>query len=155
MKIPKNERPRGRSLTRSGLQKLLEELTNHISELDNKKITASRLKTLFLTPENSFHPSERFSQFYSSKYPDVFVSYPWDMCFLSELPHFLEEFEKWIDPLSVGDIIVVSGQRLATVRYIGPTSFGPGEYVGAELDESSGVHDGGVYGQVHTMHNTQ
>ena len=111
-----------------------------------EKLTAAKLRTLFLTED--CNPASRFSKYYSDKLPDVFVSYPWDLCLISELPIFLEDFEQWIRPLSLGDKILVSKDRQATVRYIGPTTFGPGEWVGAELDQPSGLHNGGVYGQV-------
>jgi hypothetical protein len=151
---PKTVLPtRGRSLTREGLQKLLLALAE-LSQLDGrkyKKMTAGNLRALFLSEENNFHPADKFPEYYSTKYADVFVSHPWDMCLIEELPYFLEEFEQWISPLEIGDKIVVSGRRTATIRFIGPTAFGKGEYIGAELDKPTGVHDGGVYGQVQTL----
>ena len=138
----------------SGLQKLLSELAfrclhgngNDHEGHDNERLTASKLRTLFLS--ENIDPAETFSQYYSNKYPDIFVSFPWDMCLLAEMPAFLDEFEQWLKPLSIGDRIMVSGKRQATIRFIGTTSFGPDEWVGAELDDASGWHDGAVYGKV-------
>jgi dynactin complex subunit len=50
--------------------------------------------------------------------------------------------------LSVGEQVVVMGKRKGTVRFIGETAYGPGEWVGVELEKPTGSHDGGVNGQV-------
>lgn len=41
-------------------------------------------------------------------------------------------------PVCVGDRVVLSGDRLATVRYVGNTEFSPGVWVGVELDAREG-----------------
>ena len=55
------------------------------------------------------------------------------------------------DPLNIGDSVVIMGKRKGTVRYIGATAFGPGEWVGVELEKPTGTHDGCVNGQVFTF----
>jgi dynactin 1 len=47
----------------------------------------------------------------------------------------------------VGQKVVILGKRKGTVRFLGPTAFGPGEWVGIELDKPTGSHDGGANGQ--------
>ncbi|KAL5111747.1 CAP-Gly domain-containing linker protein 1 [Taenia crassiceps] len=49
--------------------------------------------------------------------------------------------------LQVGDRVQVSGSRVGTVRFIGPTDFAAGEWVGIELDEPLGKNDGTVMGR--------
>ncbi|CDS40463.1 Cytoskeleton associated protein CAP Gly [Echinococcus multilocularis] len=49
--------------------------------------------------------------------------------------------------LQVGDRVQVSGSRVGTVRFIGPTDFASGEWVGIELDEPLGKNDGTVMGR--------
>jgi len=49
--------------------------------------------------------------------------------------------------LTVGTKVTVSGKRKGVIKYIGNTSFGPGEWCGVELDKPKGLHDGGVDGQ--------
>ena len=51
-------------------------------------------------------------------------------------------------PLTLGEKVVIMGKRKGTVRYIGETAYGPGEWVGVELEKPTGTHDGGVNGQV-------
>lgn len=51
------------------------------------------------------------------------------------------------EPIVVGQKVVILGKRKGTVRFIGKTAFGPGEWVGIELDKPSGSHDGGANGQ--------
>lgn len=48
--------------------------------------------------------------------------------------------------LAPGQRIVLSDGRHATVRYIGQAAFAAGDWVGIELDESSGKNDGSVQG---------
>mmetsp|Transcript_36929 Transcript_36929/g.86929 ORF Transcript_36929/g.86929 Transcript_36929/m.86929 type:complete len:933 (+) Transcript_36929:129-2927(+) len=50
-------------------------------------------------------------------------------------------------PLTIGTKVTVSGKRKGVIKYIGSTSFGPGEWCGVELDKPKGNHDGGVDGQ--------
>jgi len=42
----------------------------------------------------------------------------------------------------MGSKVVILGKRKGTVRFIGTTAFGPGEWVGIELDKPTGTHDG-------------
>ncbi|VDK39622.1 unnamed protein product [Taenia asiatica] len=49
--------------------------------------------------------------------------------------------------LQMGDRVQVSGSRVGTVRFIGPTDFAAGEWVGIELDEPLGKNDGTVMGR--------
>lgn len=46
--------------------------------------------------------------------------------------------------LRVGDRVTVSGSKCGTIRYIGPTEFAHGIWVGIELDDSLGKNDGSV-----------
>jgi len=50
-------------------------------------------------------------------------------------------------PLTLGQRVVVMGKRKGIVRFNGPTDYGPGEWVGVELDKPSGTHDGGAHGK--------
>ena len=65
--------------------------------------------------------------------------------FLSKMPPTTEP------PLTVGEKVVIMGKRKGTVRYIGETAYGPGEWVGVELEKPTGTHDGGVNGQVNSV----
>ena len=47
----------------------------------------------------------------------------------------------------VGQTVELSDGRIATVHYIGNPHFAPGEWVGVELEDSSGKNDGTVQGQ--------
>ncbi|VDM34716.1 unnamed protein product [Hydatigera taeniaeformis] len=49
--------------------------------------------------------------------------------------------------LQIGDRVQVSGSRVGTVRFVGPTDFAVGEWVGIELDEPLGKNDGTVMGR--------
>lgn len=49
--------------------------------------------------------------------------------------------------LKVGDRVLVSGSKLGTLRYIGPTDFAKGEWAGVELDDPVGKNDGAVAGK--------
>jgi dynactin complex subunit len=46
------------------------------------------------------------------------------------------------EEIKVGQKVVILGKRKGTVRFIGPTAFGQGEWVGIELDKPTGTHDG-------------
>ncbi|XP_026844190.1 restin homolog isoform X11 [Drosophila persimilis] len=51
--------------------------------------------------------------------------------------------------MAVGDRVIVSsgfGSRPGVLRYLGETSFAPGNWCGVELDEASGKNDGAVDG---------
>ena len=37
-------------------------------------------------------------------------------------------------------------EQRGTVKYVGPTNIGPGEWIGLEMDEESGTHDGSLFG---------
>mmetsp|Transcript_4543 Transcript_4543/g.10913 ORF Transcript_4543/g.10913 Transcript_4543/m.10913 type:complete len:919 (+) Transcript_4543:74-2830(+) len=50
-------------------------------------------------------------------------------------------------PLTLGKRVIIFGKRKGTVRYIGDTEFGPGTWVGIELDKPTGSHDGGAQGK--------
>ncbi|EKX37853.1 hypothetical protein GUITHDRAFT_154854, partial [Guillardia theta CCMP2712] len=50
-------------------------------------------------------------------------------------------------PLQIGQRVVVLGKRKGFVRFCGPTAFGPGEWVGIELEKPTGTHDGEANGQ--------
>mmetsp|Transcript_6032 Transcript_6032/g.14724 ORF Transcript_6032/g.14724 Transcript_6032/m.14724 type:complete len:938 (+) Transcript_6032:50-2863(+) len=58
----------------------------------------------------------------------------------------MPESEPSTEALSVGQRVVVLGKRKGTVRFVGSTAFGPGEWVGVELDKPTGSHDGGAHG---------
>jgi len=49
-------------------------------------------------------------------------------------------------PLRVGKKVMFQGKS-GTIRYVGPTNFAAGEWVGLELEDGSGKHDGSVFGQ--------
>eukprot|EP00446_Apocalathium_sp_SHHI-4_P065614 CAMPEP_0177521304 /NCGR_PEP_ID=MMETSP0369-20130122/48126_1 /TAXON_ID=447022 ORGANISM="Scrippsiella hangoei-like, Strain SHHI-4" /NCGR_SAMPLE_ID=MMETSP0369 /ASSEMBLY_ACC=CAM_ASM_000364 /LENGTH=142 /DNA_ID=CAMNT_0019000747 /DNA_START=557 /DNA_END=985 /DNA_ORIENTATION=+ len=40
-----------------------------------------------------------------------------------------------------------SGKHAGTVRYVGPVTFAAGEFVGVELDDAAGRHDGSFMGE--------
>jgi len=42
---------------------------------------------------------------------------------------------------------LVSGSKLGTLRYLGPTDFAKGEWAGVELDDAVGKNDGAVAGK--------
>jgi dynactin 1 len=46
-----------------------------------------------------------------------------------------------------GQVIELNDGRIAAVRHVGPVHFQPGEWVGIELEESTGKNDGSVQGQ--------
>ncbi|EDO33600.1 predicted protein, partial [Nematostella vectensis] len=48
--------------------------------------------------------------------------------------------------LEIGDRVVVSGNKIGTLRYVGTTEFAKGEWAGVELDEPLGKNDGAVAG---------
>lgn len=49
-------------------------------------------------------------------------------------------------PLAVGQTIELNDRRKAIIRFLGPTGFAPGEWIGVELDEPTGKNDGSVKG---------
>jgi len=49
-------------------------------------------------------------------------------------------------PIEVGQRVVVMGKRKGVVRFYGNTEYGPGTWVGVELDKPTGFHDGLVQG---------
>lgn len=48
--------------------------------------------------------------------------------------------------LAVGQVIELNDGRRAIIRFLGPTGFAPGEWIGVELEEGSGKNDGSVKG---------
>lgn len=47
----------------------------------------------------------------------------------------------------VGQIVEINADgRHATVKFVGPASFAPGEWIGLELEDDSGKNDGSVHG---------
>ncbi|KAF3482989.1 dynactin [Arthroderma uncinatum] len=46
-----------------------------------------------------------------------------------------------------GQLIKLADGRHATIRFIGPTRFAPGEWIGLELEDASGKNDGSVQGE--------
>ncbi|KAK9763990.1 hypothetical protein K7432_008887 [Basidiobolus ranarum] len=58
-----------------------------------------------------------------------------------------EELEQSKPIVSVGDrVLIATSQRYGQVAYIGRTEFGSGEWIGVELDNADGRHDGTVNG---------
>ncbi|EMC95417.1 hypothetical protein BAUCODRAFT_59330, partial [Baudoinia panamericana UAMH 10762] len=49
--------------------------------------------------------------------------------------------------LAVGQKIELNDQRIATIRFLGPTHFQTGDWVGVELKDASGKNDGSVKGE--------
>ncbi|TKA52644.1 hypothetical protein B0A55_13061, partial [Friedmanniomyces simplex] len=49
--------------------------------------------------------------------------------------------------LSVGQKIELNDNRIATIRFLGPTHFQTGDWVGVELEEATGKNDGSVKGE--------
>ena len=49
--------------------------------------------------------------------------------------------------LSIGCRVLVGGAKTGTLRYLGPTEFAKGVWVGVELDEAQGKNDGSVSGK--------
>ena len=54
---------------------------------------------------------------------------------------------KGVVDITIGARVRTSRGRVGTVRFVGPTAFAEGEWVGVELDEAAGSHDGVVQGQ--------
>ncbi|KAK4235939.1 dynein associated protein-domain-containing protein [Achaetomium macrosporum] len=52
-----------------------------------------------------------------------------------------------IGDLAIGQKIHMKDNRTATIRFLGQTSFAPGDWVGIELDDDSGKNDGSVQGE--------
>lgn len=46
------------------------------------------------------------------------------------------------EDIKVGQKVVILGKRKGIVKFLGQTAFGPGEWVGIELDKPTGTHDG-------------
>jgi len=49
--------------------------------------------------------------------------------------------------LRVDQRVTWSGKHAGTVRYVGPVTFAAGEFVGVELDDAAGRHDGSFMGE--------
>jgi CAP-Gly domain-containing linker protein 1 len=49
--------------------------------------------------------------------------------------------------LQLGCRVIVSGNKIGTLRYLGTTHFAKGEWAGVELDEPQGKNDGSVEGK--------
>lgn len=49
--------------------------------------------------------------------------------------------------LKKGQVICIGDKKTGRIRYIGPTEFAPGVWIGVELDTPSGKNDGSVSGQ--------
>ena len=54
---------------------------------------------------------------------------------------------KGVTDITIGARVRTSRGRVGTIRFVGPTAFAEGEWVGVELDEAAGSHDGVVQGQ--------
>ncbi|TKA83436.1 hypothetical protein B0A55_00324 [Friedmanniomyces simplex] len=52
-----------------------------------------------------------------------------------------------VSALSVGQKIELNNNRIATIRFLGPTHFQTGDWVGVELEEATGKNDGSVKGE--------
>lgn len=49
--------------------------------------------------------------------------------------------------LKIGDRVSMGGNKIGTLRFVGPTEFAKGEWAGVELDEPIGKNDGSVTGR--------
>ncbi|OJJ47225.1 hypothetical protein ASPZODRAFT_1923408 [Penicilliopsis zonata CBS 506.65] len=49
--------------------------------------------------------------------------------------------------VSPGQVVTLTDGRQATVRFVGPTHFAAGDWIGIELDEGTGKNDGAVQGE--------
>lgn len=52
-----------------------------------------------------------------------------------------------LSEFQIGQTVELQDGRVATVRYVGETHFAGGDWIGVELDDSSGKNDGAVQGQ--------
>lgn len=57
------------------------------------------------------------------------------------------ELKRKAESLSIGDRLLVNNSKEGTLRFIGPTHFAKGIWVGVELDEPQGKNDGAVSGK--------
>ena len=59
----------------------------------------------------------------------------------------VDELKAKAEEMSPGDRVVVSGVKVGTIRYLGPTDFAKGVWVGVELDGPEGKNNGSVSGR--------
>ena len=52
-----------------------------------------------------------------------------------------------LSEFQIGQTVELQDGRVATVRYVGETHFAGGDWIGVELEDSSGKNDGAVQGQ--------
>ena len=57
------------------------------------------------------------------------------------------ELKKKAESLKEGDRVIVNNSKEGTLRFIGPTHFAKGIWVGVELDDAQGKNDGAVSGK--------
>ena len=58
-----------------------------------------------------------------------------------------EQLQTLREKLKLGDRVLVGGQKEGFLRYMGPTEFAKGVWVGVELEDSLGKNDGAVSGK--------
>ena len=59
----------------------------------------------------------------------------------------VDELRAKAEYMSPGDRVIVSGVKVGTICYLGPTDFAKGVWVGVELDAPEGKNDGSVSGR--------